>query len=128
MQISHASSLASQLKETSFELNNIYFSLDAEIKNRESIGSSLIILKGKMDKIQKKMYNVSRFLDDTASRYRSAELAVAANGVRISFLSTICANRNGVAKNMDVSNGWFVPVGTHHNKQNLETTYIEHQK
>ena len=52
-QISHASSLASQLKETSFELNNIYFSLDAEIKNRESIGSSLIILKGKMDKIQK---------------------------------------------------------------------------
>ena len=108
---SHASSLSSQLRGISFELNNIYFSLDAEIKNRESIGSSLIILLGKMDKIQKKMYNVSRFLDDTASRYRSAEVAIAAYGARISLLSTLCASRNGVAKNNDVSNGWFVPVG-----------------
>ena len=107
---SHASSLSSQLRGISFELNNIYFSLDAEIKNRESIGSSLIILLGKMDKIQKKMYNVSRFLDDTASRYRSAERAVAANGARISLLSTLCASTNGVAKSKDVSNGWFVPV------------------
>ena len=45
---SYASSLASQLRGTASEINYIYFGLDAKIKNRESIGSSLLSLKIRM--------------------------------------------------------------------------------
>ena len=68
----YASSLALQLKEKAAEINYIYFGLDALIKNRESIGSSLLRLQIRMDKLQQKMYNISNFLSGTSSRYRSA--------------------------------------------------------
>ena len=94
----YASSLASQLREAASEINYIYFGLDTKIKNRESIGSSLLNLQIRMDKLQRKMYNISNFLTNTASGYRSAEARVQANLANIKFSNSASEKKSEAPK------------------------------
>ena len=81
------------------EINYIYFGLDALIKNRESIGSSLLSSQIRIDKLQQKMYNISNFLSGTSSRYRSAEARVEANLANIKFTTSVSENTTDRYKN-----------------------------
>jgi len=58
------------------------------------------------------MYNISRFLSSTASRYRSAEIAVKKNCARIRLLPTVSVNLIGTSKGNAQDNGWYVPAVT----------------
>jgi hypothetical protein len=108
---SYASSLASQLKGTASEINYIYFGLDAKIKNRESIGSSLLSLQIRMDKLQRKMHNISDFLTNTASGYRSAEARVQSSLANVKFMNSASEKKSepakGKKKDKDEDKKWY---------------------
>jgi len=83
----YASSLAKQLKWKADEINDLYYSLDSEVKNRNGIGQSMVTLQRKIERAQQRMYNISEFLSSAAERYHKAETLVVAKSRNIGMVS-----------------------------------------
>ncbi|SHJ41911.1 Protein of unknown function [Clostridium amylolyticum] len=85
----YASSLAKQLKWKADEINDLYYSVDSEVKNRNGIGQSMLTLQRNIERAQQRMYNISEFLSSAAERYHKAETLVVAKSRNIGMVSSV---------------------------------------
>jgi hypothetical protein len=105
----YAASIASNLKEKANLVNNIYYSLDSQVKGRQGIGSSIHSLLQRIEKAQQDMYSISRYLTKAAEQYNIAESSVVARS--ISDLGNTGANSKTEEKKWYQTNLFKFAVG-----------------